>query len=68
MSRAANAPTPLDRAPVCDSVISEGWYRVISDAGGKMPTKCVPKGQCGTVYPIWLKGMFIRHGLIVDHL
>ena len=40
----------------CDSSLGKGWYRFAGDAGTQMPTKCVPKLQCGTHAPGWLSG------------
>lgn len=28
--------------PLCDDELEKGWYRFTSDAGGEMPTTCVP--------------------------
>ena len=43
---------------LCDRGLRSGWYRFISDAGGKvmMPETSVPEYHCGTHDPIWLNG------------
>ncbi|CAG2217335.1 unnamed protein product [Mytilus edulis] len=44
-----------DTTMICDNVLTEGWYRVISHAGELMPTEC-PRGgfRCNTAKPIYL--------------
>ncbi|CAC5389963.1 unnamed protein product [Mytilus coruscus] len=40
---------------LCDSNLDEGWYKITSCAGEKMPTQCTSDGfKCGTTFPIWL--------------
>ena len=41
---------------MCDSVLSEGWYRFEGAAGTKMPTERVPAYRCGTDWSGWLDG------------
>ena len=43
---------------LCDQGIiqDDKWYRFISEAGGKMPTKAPMLGSCGTRVPIWMNG------------
>ncbi|XP_065651901.1 von Willebrand factor D and EGF domain-containing protein-like isoform X1 [Hydra vulgaris] len=36
---------------------STAWYRFISGAGGKIPTKNPPSYSCGVRYPVWLNGI-----------
>lgn len=44
-----------DSSDLCDSNLNEGWYRITSCAGEKMPTQCTSDGyQCGTASPLWL--------------
>ena len=45
---------------VCDAIITQGWYRVLSPLGGDMPTTCVTRGSCGTKYPVWLEGNLLQ--------
>ena len=40
----------------CDRSLAKAWYRFQGGAGKQMPTKCVPKHQCGTHAPGWLTG------------
>ena len=39
---------------MCDSSLSEGWYRFVGAAGTKIPTTRVTANRCGTVHPGWL--------------
>ena len=41
---------------LCDSQLSEGWYRFVGAAGTKMPTTRVPAYRCGTDWSGWLIG------------
>ena len=41
---------------LCDSLLSEGWYRFVGAAGTKMPTTRVPAYRCGTDWSGWLNG------------
>ena len=41
---------------LCDSQLSEGWYRFVGDAGTKMPTTRVPAYRCDTDFSGWLDG------------
>ncbi|CAG2252440.1 unnamed protein product [Mytilus edulis] len=44
-----------DNTFLCDSRLEEGWYRITSTAGERMPTECLIGGyRCGTAYPIYL--------------
>lgn len=43
--------------PITDEMLKEDWYRVISDNGDGMPTSPPGIKMCGTINPIWLKGM-----------
>lgn len=46
---------------LCDNILSNGWYRIQkNDVDVKMPTTCVEQYSCGTVSPIWLKGIEIK--------
>ena len=42
---------------LCDSQLSEGWYRFVGAAGTKMPTTRVPAYRCGTNWSGWLYGV-----------
>ncbi|CAC5411168.1 unnamed protein product [Mytilus coruscus] len=39
-----------------DTYLNEGWYRIISANGDKMPSSPPGTMHCGTIYPIWLNG------------
>ena len=44
-----------DALPICDNLLEEGWYRITSGAGDRMPTECPLGGfRCNTVRPIYL--------------
>ncbi|XP_076072004.1 oncoprotein-induced transcript 3 protein-like [Mytilus galloprovincialis] len=44
-----------DTTQICDNILAEGWYRVISGAGELMPTECPVGGlRCNTAKPIYL--------------
>lgn len=40
-----------------DNFLSEGWYRFDSGAGNDMVTWAPSIYQCGTIYPIWMRGI-----------
>ncbi|XP_078383117.1 uncharacterized protein LOC144665700 [Oculina patagonica] len=43
----------------CDGkehISSPGWFRMMGNAGRKIPEKCVPTQRCGTKAPGWLNG------------
>ncbi|XP_067042015.1 von Willebrand factor D and EGF domain-containing protein-like [Acropora muricata] len=42
--------------PLCDRLLSAGWYRFTSFGGTKMPETPVTDYHCGTQEPIWLQG------------
>lgn len=48
---------------ICDRYISDGWYKVLHEDDPKsrklMETRVAPN-YCGTSYPIWLNGKFIK--------
>lgn len=40
---------------LCDNFLKEGWYRIKSKAGDRMPTTCPSLGfKCCTTNPLWL--------------
>lgn len=43
--------------PITDEMREEDWYRIFSDNGDGMPTSAPGMKNCGTINPIWLKGM-----------
>lgn len=44
---------------ISDNFLSEGWYRFNSGgAGNDMVTWAPSIYQCGTIYPMWLNGMY----------
>ena len=54
----------MDVLPICDNFLEEGWYRITSAAGDRMPTECPLGGfRCNTAKPIYLdkgKRVFYR--------
>ncbi|XP_063436541.1 oncoprotein-induced transcript 3 protein-like [Mytilus trossulus] len=52
-----------DNTFLCDSRLKEGWYRITSTAGERMPTECLIGGyRCGTKYPIYLSRKGVTTG------
>ncbi|VDI03159.1 Hypothetical predicted protein, partial [Mytilus galloprovincialis] len=48
---------------LCDNFLKEGWYRITSKAGDKMPTSCPSLGfKCCTTYPLWLSDENVPNG------
>lgn len=43
---------------ISDENLDLGWYRHISDNGDNMPISPPGKMHCGTIYPIWLNGIY----------
>ena len=43
------------QTPLCDRLISSGWYRFTSFGGTRMPETAVQEFHCGTHDPIWLR-------------
>lgn len=43
---------------ISDNFLSEGWYRFDSGAGNDMATHAPAIKKCGTLFPIWLSGMY----------
>ncbi|OPL33431.1 hypothetical protein AM593_08650, partial [Mytilus galloprovincialis] len=39
-----------------DSRLRTGWYRIDSVTGNDIVNNSVPMMQCGTLYPLWMKG------------
>ncbi|XP_052077034.1 oncoprotein-induced transcript 3 protein-like [Mytilus californianus] len=53
---------------ICDNVLEEGWYRVISGSGELMPTVCPYWGfRCGTTIPFWLSSSEVTGSLYPDN-
>ena len=48
----------MDSSPLCDRYITEAWYRTKYHVMSTSPTALT---TCGTTYPVWLKGIFIKH-------
>lgn len=43
---------------ISDNFLPEGWYRFDSGAGNDMATHAPAIKKCGTLFPIWLSGMY----------
>ncbi|XP_069119375.1 von Willebrand factor D and EGF domain-containing protein-like [Argopecten irradians] len=37
-----------------DALLTDGWYRSVSGAGGTIPQTAPESGQCNTGYPVWM--------------
>jgi hypothetical protein len=48
---------------ICDSSLSDQWYRFSGAAGTKMPTSCPSIYSCGTDAPGWMNG---AHPAVAD--
>lgn len=53
---------------ISDNFLSDGWYRFKSGAGNDMITRAPSLTMCGTVFPVWLNGMFILLTLVFIYI
>ncbi|XP_031549644.1 von Willebrand factor D and EGF domain-containing protein-like isoform X2 [Actinia tenebrosa] len=52
---------------ICDYLLTRGWYRFMSNVGGQIPTVKPKPYHCGTVAPIWMRGILpATRGQIVN--
>lgn len=56
--RSSNYTIQSTDIAISDNFLSEGWYRFDSLAGNDMVTWAPSIYQCGTIYPMWMNGMY----------
>lgn len=56
VKRSSNYTLLAGDAPIDDSTLASGWYRIDSSTGNDIVTEIVLMYQCGTIYPLWMKG------------
>nr|XP_058945176.1 von Willebrand factor D and EGF domain-containing protein-like [Pocillopora verrucosa] len=52
-------------SPICDEKLKVGWYKFINEVGGNLPEHIVNPHHCGTVAPIWMRGV---HPSVADNV
>lgn len=62
--RSSGYQLATDDVAISDNFLSEGWYRFKSGAGNDMVTSAPSLTKCGTIYPVWLNGMWSFINLI----
>lgn len=58
VKRSSNYTLRANDVAIEDSRLRTGWYRIDSVTGNDMANNSVPMMQCGTLYPLWMKGLF----------
>lgn len=56
VKRSSNYTLLAGDAPIDDNTLAPGWYRIDSSTGNDIVTEMVTMYQCGTIYPLWMKG------------
>lgn len=57
--RSSNYTIQSTDIAISDNFLSEGWYRFESyGAGNDIVTLAPSIYQCGTIYPMWMNGMY----------
>lgn len=56
VKRSSNYTLQHNDIPYDDSDLNDGWYRVDSVSGNDIVTAPQQINQCGTKYPVWMKG------------
>ncbi|CAG2200141.1 unnamed protein product [Mytilus edulis] len=56
VKRTSNYTLQQNDIPYDDSILKEAWYRVDSASGNDIVSAPQKKNQCGTKYPVWMKG------------
>lgn len=56
--RSATYTIQTNDIAISDNFLFEGWYRFDSGAGNDMVTWAPSIYQCGTIYPMWMNGMY----------
>lgn len=42
---------------ISDDRLEPGWYKIVNEGGTEIPTEAPGTMSCGTLFPIWLKGL-----------
>lgn len=56
LKRSSNYTLTVNDVAIEDSRLRTGWYRIDSVTGNDIVNYSVPMMQCGTLYPLWMKG------------
>ncbi|XP_052076402.1 uncharacterized protein LOC127714386 [Mytilus californianus] len=56
LKRSSNYTLTINDVAIEDSRLRTGWYRIDSVTGNDIVNYSVPMMQCGTLYPLWMKG------------
>ncbi|XP_076071801.1 uncharacterized protein LOC143043313 [Mytilus galloprovincialis] len=56
IKRTSNYTLQQNDIPYDDSILNEAWYRVDSASGNDIVSAPQKMNQCGTKYPVWMKG------------
>lgn len=56
VKRSSNYTLSKNDLPIDDSTLTTNWYRIKSKTGNDIVMTQQPINQCGTKYPIWMKG------------
>lgn len=66
--RGTQCPVYEVQTPICDRLITPGWYSVkVENKNVDMPTSCITGGTCGTSSPIWLNGNIPFDNVVILH-
>ena len=63
--RTSNYSLQQGDIPIDDSDLASGWYRFDSVTGNDIFNATVTMYQCGTIYPLWMKGWYFSFNLYV---
>ena len=57
VKRSSNYTLLKNEKPIDDSILLTAWYKIESDTGNDIVMTEQRMEQCGTKYPIWMKGL-----------
>lgn len=60
VKRTSNYTLQQNDKPYDDSDLRDGWYRVESASGNDIVSTPQKINQCGTKYPVWMKGTYMN--------
>ncbi|XP_071123915.1 uromodulin-like [Mytilus edulis] len=66
VKRSSNYTLLAGDEPIDDSTLASGWYRIDSSSGNDIVTEMVTMYQCGTIYPLWMKGKLKKNKEFLD--